>query len=104
MVASRDFISLRVWSRKEKCFLVANTGIDYPFMPETSEYIRGRNGIGCWAIHLMEDNPDRCQFEWILNSDLKGWFPSTILEPAYVNLLFEYLKNLRVHLKKYDDL
>ncbi|KAK9736816.1 Cholesterol-capturing domain [Popillia japonica] len=104
IVASRDFISLRIWNSSDKGFLIAITGIDYPPMPETSKYIRGRNGIGCVAIYSIEHDPNSCQFEWILNSDLKAWFPSKILEPAYVNLLFEYVKNLRTHLKSYDDL
>lgn len=40
IVASRDFISLRIWNSSDKGFLIAITGIDYPPMPETSKYIR----------------------------------------------------------------
>lgn len=40
IVASRDFISLRIWNVKEDCYLIANIGIDLPSMPETGKYIR----------------------------------------------------------------
>ncbi|KAI4468792.1 steroidogenic acute regulatory protein-like [Holotrichia oblita] len=40
IVASRDFISLRIWNSNDKGFLIAVTGIDYPPLPETNKYIR----------------------------------------------------------------
>ena len=32
---------------------------------------RGENGPGCWALRPVDGNPNRCLFEWLLDTDLK---------------------------------
>lgn len=41
---------------------------------------------------------NKCQFQWLLNTDLKGWIPSYILDVTLVGVLFNYIKHLREHI------
>lgn len=51
-------------------------------------------------IRAIPTDPNSCVFVWVLNTDLKGWINSTILEVAFVNMMFDYIKNLRKYITK----
>ena len=36
-----------------------------------SKRVRGENGPGCWAMRPVEGHPDRCLFQWLLDTDIK---------------------------------
>ena len=38
-----------------------------------SKKVRGENGPGCWAMRPVEGHPDRCLFQWLLDTDIKVW-------------------------------
>lgn len=42
--------------------------------------------------------PNRCQFEWLFNTNLKGWIPQRVIESASVGVLIDYIKALRQHI------
>lgn len=42
-------------------------------------------------------NPDQCQFEWLLDTDLKGWIPQYIIDSALAGAQFDYIKNIRTY-------
>ena len=39
-----------------------------------SKKVRGENGPGCWAMRPVEGHPDRCLFQWLLDTDIKVWY------------------------------
>lgn len=41
---------------------------------------------------------NKCQFQWLLNTDLKGWITQYIIDVALVSVLFNYIKHLREHI------
>lgn len=43
---------------------------------------------------------NKCEFQWILNINLKGWIPQYILDSVLINIMFDYTKHLRQHITK----
>ncbi|KAF5274123.1 hypothetical protein FQR65_LT04521 [Abscondita terminalis] len=98
VVSSRDFINIRHWGVIDGCFVIAYCAIDHPSVGRSEKYVRGENGIGCWAMKPIPGELDKCMFEWVLNTNLKGWIPQYILDTALVGVMMDYMKNLRNHI------
>ena len=55
---------------------------------------RGENGPTCWALRPVATCPDTCLFQWLLDTDLKGWIPQRVIDkvravlPHLLNLFF----------------
>lgn len=45
----------------------------------------------------INDEPNKCVFQWLLNSNLKGWIPQYVIDAALTGVMFEYLQDLRNH-------
>lgn len=65
--------------------------------------IRGENGIGCWVMKPIPGESDKCLFQWVLNTNLKGWIPQYILDTALVGMMLDYVKNLRKYIVKLKE-
>lgn len=61
--------------------------------------LRGENGAGCWAAEELSDEyTNKCRFTWILNTNLKGWLPQTVVERSMSTALIDFMTYLRKHL------
>jgi hypothetical protein len=58
-------------------------------------FFRGENGPGCFAISACDDDEDCSTFQWLLNTDLKGWIPKGVIESTLTTVQLDYLKHLR---------
>ena len=47
----------------------------------------------------LPGNPDKCQFQWLLDTDIKGWIPRSIIDAAIAGMQLDYMK----HLRKYAE-
>lgn len=100
IIASRDFVNLRHWSMKDNCYVVAGKSIVHPTVPPTGTHTRGENGACCWVMRPLSEDVDSCIFEFLLNTNLKGWIPQYVLDGAFTGVLMEYSQLL----KKYTQL
>ena len=48
-------------------------------------------------------NPNKCQFQWLLDTDLKGWIPQYIIDAALSGAQFEYIENIRKFAEKLHE-
>ena len=39
-------------------------------MPVQKGYIRGENGPGCWVMTPIPNEPNKCVFQWLLDTNL----------------------------------
>ena len=60
-------------------------------------FFSGENGPTCWAMHAVPGSPDRCRFQWLLDTDLKGWIPQYIIDSALSGAQLDYIKHIRRH-------
>ncbi len=56
---------------------------------------RGENGPGCWVMQPLSD--DCCRFQWLLDTNLRGWIPKSIIDSALSATQLEYMRHLRKH-------
>ena len=47
----------------------------------------------------LPGSPDKCLFQWLLDTDIKGWIPRSIIDAAIAGTQLETLK----HLRKYAE-
>lgn len=39
--------------------------------------------------------PDECIFQWLLDTDLKGWIPQSVIDAALSGAQFDYIESIR---------
>lgn len=100
LVSSRDFVNLRHWKTKDGILLSAGCSVLHPSVPPSKKHVRGDNGPGGWFYRPCPHDPNRCIFGWIVNTDIKGWIPSYLVEQAIHGELLQFLKNLRQHMNR----
>jgi hypothetical protein len=100
VVSSRDFVNLRHWDVIEGRYVIACVGTEHPSLPKNDKYIRGENRAGCWAMQEDPNDPNKCIFQWVLNTNLNGWIPQYVRDTAFVGMMFDYVKHLKQHIAK----
>jgi len=96
VVSPRDFVNLRHWSLMEGGVFVSAFGsVTHPAMPPQPKRVRGENGAGCYALRPCDSDPQTCLFQWLLDVDLKGWIPQSVIDASLCSAQLEYLTHLR---------
>ncbi|CAL1688207.1 unnamed protein product [Lasius platythorax] len=103
LITARDFVILR---QRKKCGdYYMNSGISVPtaLVQIRPNMTRGENGISCFATEELSDEEaiNKCRFTFILNTNLKGWIPQTVVDRAMSTSLIDFITYLRKHL---DDM
>lgn len=99
IVSSRDFVTLRCCDVHNGVYVCAGTSILYSDMPAQKGYVRGENGPGCWVMTPIPNEPNKCIFQWVLDTNLKGWIPQTIIDTALSFAMFDYIRYVRCYAK-----
>lgn len=96
VVSTRDFVNLRHWAAVEDGVLVSAGGsVEHPAMPPQRGRVRGENGPTCWALRPVATCPDTCLFQWLLDTDLKGWIPQRVIDKALSGAQLDYIAHIR---------
>ncbi|KAL6442331.1 hypothetical protein ACFW04_002528 [Cataglyphis niger] len=103
LITARDFVILR---HRKKCgdyYMSSGISVPTALVQIRPNMTRGENGISCFATEELSDEEDinKCRFTWILNTNLKGWIPQTVVERAMSTSLIDFITYLRKHL---DDM
>ncbi|XP_050447954.1 steroidogenic acute regulatory protein-like [Cataglyphis hispanica] len=103
LITARDFVILR---HRKKCgdyYMSSGISVPTTLVQIRPNITRGENGISCFATEELSDEEDinKCRFTWILNTNLKGWIPQTVVERAMSTSLIDFITYLRKHL---DDM
>ncbi|ETV95359.1 hypothetical protein H310_11248 [Aphanomyces invadans] len=94
LVSARDFINVRVAKELEdgSGYIVGTTGIEYKNVPRGSGVTRGMNGVMGFLI-LRHERGTR--LVWIINTDVKGWIPRSLIDAAIPAEMESYILALR---------
>ena len=46
-------------------------------------------------MRSVPDEPDKCLFQWLLDTDLKGWIPQYVIDSALAGAQLDYIENIR---------
>lgn len=100
VVSTRDFVNLRHWSLMEGgVYVSAGGSVSHPAMPAQPGRVRGENGPGCWVMRPVESDPNKCLFQWLLDTDLKGWIPQSIIDKALCGAQLDYISHIRTRVE-----
>lgn len=58
-------------------------------MPPQPKKPRGKNGPRCFAMRPIDGDSKACHFEWLFDTDLKGWIPQSIVDKALSGAQFD---------------
>uniref|UniRef100_A0A3B4YSK3 START domain-containing protein 1 n=1 Tax=Seriola lalandi dorsalis TaxID=1841481 RepID=A0A3B4YSK3_SERLL len=56
------------------------------------------DGPGCIIIQALDGDTRRSHFTWLLNMDVKGWLPKSIVNQALPRAQLDFTRHLRRHL------
>lgn len=103
VITSRDFVILRHWDMRGESYVSASASVLHPKKPPSKNYIRGENYPGCWVMKPIPDEYDWCDFQWLLNTNLKGWLPNYVVDSAFTNVMLEFLEHLDGYAERLRD-
>uniref|UniRef100_H3CEJ1 Steroidogenic acute regulatory protein, mitochondrial n=2 Tax=Tetraodon nigroviridis TaxID=99883 RepID=H3CEJ1_TETNG len=95
VVGPRDFVSVSCAKRRGSTCFLAGTSTQHPNMPEQKGLVRAENGPTCIVMKPCSGDPTRTQFTWLLNMDLKGWIPKTIINRVLSQTQVDFAQHLR---------
>jgi len=95
VVSTRDFVVLRHWSQMDGSYVSAGCSVEHTAMPAQPKKVRGENGPTCYVFTPIEGQPDKCHFRWLLDTDLKGWIPQSIIDKALSGAQLDFMQYLR---------
>jgi hypothetical protein len=99
-VSPRDFVILRRRTRPDPdTFVIADTGTTHTKATPSPDgsVVRGWNGPGGIVIRKLPstNGKHRCWVCWVLNKDLRGWLPRSLVDQVLAAVLKDWIKNLR---------
>ena len=96
LVSVREFVNLRHWEHQaDGSFVSAVVSVSHPAMPPQQGRVRGENRPGCFLITPVPGNSEVSLFQWLLDTDLKGWIPQSIIDKALSGVQLDYIQHLR---------
>lgn len=95
LVASRDFVNVRIWKKRGDVYIHASMSTTHPDSPVMTKYVRGEQGPCVYVISPLKTDPRKCQLQWLLNTNLKGWLPQYLIDQTLSTVMLEYVQSLR---------
>jgi len=95
VVSVRDFVNIRHWALVDGVYVSAGKSVKHPAMPPQKQKVRGENGPGCFSMRPAGPDGDKCLFQWLLDTDLKGWIPQAIIDKALTGAQLDYIQHVR---------
>ncbi|XP_072312908.1 steroidogenic acute regulatory protein, mitochondrial [Eucyclogobius newberryi] len=98
LIGQRDFLSVRHSCKHQSRVYLGGTAIQLEALPPQSGFVRAEDGPTCIVIEPADDSPSRSKFTWLLNMDVKGWLPKSLVNQAIPRAQLDFTRHLRRHL------
>ncbi|ROI83776.1 Steroidogenic acute regulatory protein, mitochondrial [Anabarilius grahami] len=95
LIGQRDFLSIRHSLKSESCVYLGGAATQLESLPPQQEFVRAEDGPTCIILQPLQDRPDRSHFIWLLNMDVKGWLPQSLVNKALPRAQVDFTKHLR---------
>jgi len=98
LVSPRDVISARCKRRTATCFMQGGQSVELENMPEKKGRVRSIDYPFIMKFTLIKEKPGFCSFEWMSNTDIKGWVPSKVVNQFFSDTMYQYMEQMRTHI------
>uniref|UniRef100_A0A8C2JY24 START domain-containing protein 1 n=1 Tax=Cyprinus carpio TaxID=7962 RepID=A0A8C2JY24_CYPCA len=95
LIGQRDFLSVRHSSKRESRVYLGGASTRLESLPPLPGFVRAEDGPTCIILHPLQDRPDRSRLIWLLNMDVKGWLPQSLVNKALPRAQADFTKHLR---------
>ncbi|XP_073775067.1 steroidogenic acute regulatory protein, mitochondrial isoform X1 [Danio rerio] len=95
LIGQRDFLSVRHSSKSESCVYLGGAATRFESLPPQPGFVRAEDGPTCIILQPLQDAPHRSRFTWLLNMDVKGWLPQSLVNKALPRAQVDFTKHLR---------
>ncbi|XP_015254982.1 steroidogenic acute regulatory protein, mitochondrial [Cyprinodon tularosa] len=98
LIGQRDFLSVRHSCKQKSCVYLGGAAIQLESFPPQPRFVRAEDGPTCIVIKALDEDTTKCSFTWLLNMDVKGWLPKSIVNQGLPRAQLDFTKHLRKHL------
>ncbi|CAN9509152.1 unnamed protein product [Ophioblennius macclurei] len=98
LIGQRDFLSVRHSCRHKSGIYLGGAAIELESFPPQAGFVRAKDGPTCIIIQALDENTAKTRFTWLLNMDVKGWLPKSIVNQALPRAQLDFTRYLRRHL------
>ncbi|XP_054622818.1 steroidogenic acute regulatory protein, mitochondrial [Dunckerocampus dactyliophorus] len=96
LIGQRDFLSVRHSCKRKSRIYLGGGAIQLDAFPPLAGFVRAEDGPTCIVIEAMGDgSAQRSRLTWLLNMDVKGWLPKSVVNQALPRAQLDFTKHLR---------
>ena len=95
VVSERDFILVLKFGYKNDAYLQAACSIEYPGLEKMKNMVRAWNYPGGLMVKPIINEPGKSEFHWLIDCDLKGWLPASMVSLAMPFMQMQYVESIR---------
>ncbi|KAM4624087.1 steroidogenic acute regulatory protein [Polymixia lowei] len=95
LIGQRDFLSVRHSCKHQSCIYLGGAATQLESFPLQKGFVRAEDGPTCIIIEALAEDSRRSRFTWLLNMDVKGWLPKSIVNQALPRAQLDFTRHLR---------
>uniref|UniRef100_A0A3Q3AV33 START domain-containing protein 1 n=1 Tax=Kryptolebias marmoratus TaxID=37003 RepID=A0A3Q3AV33_KRYMA len=98
LIGQRDFLTVRHSCKQKFGVYLGGAAIQLESFPPQAGFVRAEDGPTCIVIRPLDKDATKSSFTWLLNVDIKGWLPKSIVNQALPQAQLDFTRHLRRHL------
>uniref|UniRef100_A0A3Q1FCE1 START domain-containing protein 1 n=1 Tax=Acanthochromis polyacanthus TaxID=80966 RepID=A0A3Q1FCE1_9TELE len=98
LIGQRDFLTVRHSCKQKSAVFLGGEAIQLESFPPQAGFVRAEDGPTCIIIRALDEDSTKSRFTWLLNIDVKGWLPKSIVNQALPRIQLDFTRHLRKHL------
>ncbi|XP_073346190.1 steroidogenic acute regulatory protein, mitochondrial [Pagrus major] len=95
LIGQRDFLSVRHSCKQKSRVYLGGAAIQLESFPPQTGFVRAEDGPTCIVIQPLDEDTSKSRFTWLLNMDVKGWLPKSIVNQAFPRAQLDFTRHLR---------
>ncbi|XP_008293107.1 steroidogenic acute regulatory protein, mitochondrial [Stegastes partitus] len=95
LIGQRDFLSIRHSCKRKSSVVIGGAAIHLESFPPQAGFVRAEDGPTCIIIQALDEGSRKSRFTWLLNMDIKGWLPKSIVNQALPRAQLDFTRHLR---------
>ncbi|XP_056286229.1 steroidogenic acute regulatory protein, mitochondrial [Pseudoliparis swirei] len=95
LIGQRDFLCVRHSCKQKSRVYLGGTAIELASLPPQPGFVRAEDGPTCIIIQALDEDMGKSHFTWLLNMDVKGWLPKSIVNQALPRAQLDFTRHLR---------